>query len=90
VLKKSLSVRQTEELVSFLQNKTPAQKGEQKKGIGPLTQDAQVADLVNKLQEKFGTKVQVQYRGGKGHIEIKFFNDDDLNRILEIAGIKLD
>ena len=32
----------------------------------------------------------LRYRDGKGAIEIKFFNDDDLERILKVAGIDLD
>ena len=56
----------------------------------PPVRDAHVADLENKLQERFGTKVQLRYRRGKGALEIRFFNDDDLERILKIAGINVD
>ena len=37
------------------------------------------------LSEHFGTKVKV----GNKKIEIKFTNDNDLNRLLEIMNIKL-
>ena len=87
VLKKSLNVRQTEELVSFLQNKA----GENTKNpSAPPFQDAHVASLRDKLQERFGTKVTVRYQKGKGAIEIKFFNDADLERILNVAGVPAD
>ena len=46
--------------------------------------------VARKLQEKFGTKVQLRYRQGKGSVDIRFFNDDDLERILKIAGITVD
>jgi ParB family transcriptional regulator, chromosome partitioning protein len=82
VLKKSLNVRQTEELVSRLQNKTA-----KKNPAGPLLQDAHIAGLRDKLQERFGTKVTVRYQKGQGAIEIKFFNDADLERILNVAGV---
>jgi ParB family chromosome partitioning protein len=52
--------------------------------------DAHVADLENKLQERFGTKVSLRYRQGKGALEVKFFNDDDLERILQIMGLDLE
>jgi ParB family chromosome partitioning protein len=42
------------------------------------------------LQERLGTKVDVRYRQGKGALQIHFFNDDDLQRVLEILGVKLD
>ena len=37
-----------------------------------------------------GTKVTVRYQKGKGVIEIKFFNDADLERILNVAGVPAD
>jgi len=86
VLKKSLNVRQTEELVSFLQTKA-GEKTAKKTPAGPLPQDAHIAGLRDKLQERFGTKVTVRYQKGKGAIEIKFFNDADLERILNVAGV---
>jgi ParB family chromosome partitioning protein len=86
VLKKSLNVRQTEELVSYLQNKA-GEKTAKKNPAGPLFQDAHIAGLRDKLQERFGTKVTVRYQKGKGAIEIKFFNDADLERILNVAGV---
>jgi len=86
ILKKSLNVRQTEELVSFLQNKS-GEKNAKKNPTGPPFQDAHISALRNKLQERFGTKVTVRYQKGKGAIEIKFFNDADLERILNVAGV---
>ncbi len=89
VLKKSLNVRKTEELVNFLQN-NPARKNGQKARSGPLPQDAHLASMQSKIQERFGTKVSLRYHQGKGAIEIKFYSDDDLERILKVAGIELD
>jgi len=88
VLKKSLNVRQTEELVSFLQNKA-GDKTTKKNPAGPL-QDAHLSRLRDKLQERFGTKVTMRYQKGKGAIEIKFFSDADLDRILNVAGVPPD
>ena len=85
VVKKSLNVRQTEELVSRLQNKIA-----KKNPPGPLLPDAHIASLRDKLQERFGTKVVLRYHQGRGAVEIKFFNDDDLERILKVAGIEIE
>lgn len=91
ILKNSLSVRQTEELVAHLQGSASAGNGNGKGSKATaLNRDAHVVDLENKLTEKFGTKVQLRYRQGKGSLEIKFFNDDDLDRILAITGISVD
>ena len=89
VLKKSLNVRQTEELVGALQKKPGDKNGEKARPV-LLAQDAHVADVQNKIQERFGTKVAVRYHQGRGAIEIKFFSDDDLERILKMAGIEMD
>ncbi|MDQ6631551.1 MAG: ParB/RepB/Spo0J family partition protein [Verrucomicrobiota bacterium] len=88
ILKNSLNVRQTEQLIAALQNDSGNLKSSKNKN--PVSLDAHVVDLQNKLQERFGTKVHLRYRQGKGALEIKFFDDDDLERILKIAGISLD
>src|SRR5947199_210819 len=79
----------TEHLVAQLQNRgaTPARG---KSGSLPLTRDSHVADLERRLQERFGTRVDLRYRQGKGALQIHFFNDTDLERLLEIIGVKVD
>jgi ParB family chromosome partitioning protein len=88
VIKEGLNVRQTEGLIAKLQMRAdgPAKPGM----ITPLTKDAHVADLENRIREKLGTKVQLRYSQGKGGLEISFFNDDELERILAILGITQD
>jgi ParB family chromosome partitioning protein len=87
VLKDGLNVRQTEALVTRLQARRASGKAS---GAAPLVHDANISDLENRLRERFGTKVRLKYSQGKGSIDIAFFNDDDLERILQIVGIKVD
>jgi ParB family chromosome partitioning protein len=87
VMKDGLSVRQTETLVSRLQTRGASAKTP---GIKPLATDANVVDLENRLRERFGTKVRLKYTQGKGSVEIAFFSDDDLDRILQIIGVRVD
>jgi ParB family transcriptional regulator, chromosome partitioning protein len=92
VLRDGLSVRSTEELISRMQHKQPiiipdASAGG-KKGTAPT--DAHVQDLENRLRERLGTKVQLKYKGGKGALDIRFFSDDELERLLQILGVRLD
>ena len=35
-----------------------------------------------------GTKVELRYRQGRGVLNIHFFNDDDLERVLGILGVQ--
>ena len=91
VLKDGLNVRQTEDLVARLQQSSTQAPTKAASGSKPAPpRDVHTASLETKLQERFGTKVAVRYRKGKGAVEIRFFNDDDLDRILQIAGVKVD
>ena len=91
VFKDGLNVRQTEDLVARLQQSSTQAPAKAASGSKPaVPRDVHVASLETKLQERFGTKVALRYRKGKGAVEIRFFNDDDLDRILQIAGVKVD
>ena len=91
VLGHGLNVRQAEELVSRLQNRTVTPGGPREIGQAVLApRDAQVTSIENKLCERFGTKVQLRYRQGRGAIELRFYTDDDLERILQLAGVTVD
>ncbi|MCX7872696.1 MAG: ParB/RepB/Spo0J family partition protein [Verrucomicrobiae bacterium] len=89
VIKESLSVRQTEDLVNYLLKATESESktGKKKKNE---SSDAHIVDLERQLMQKFGTKVSLRYREGKGALEIKFFSNEDLERILNIIGVNLD
>ena len=89
-LKENLSVRQTEELVSRLQNQKIAEPSEPSQGLRSRPLDPHVGNVENRLRERLGTKVQLRYRQGKGLLEIRFFSDDELERILEILGVKVE
>lgn len=90
VLKDGLTVRQTEELITHLQNQPNFTPGKSTNGVTITSRDAHVVSVENKLRERFGTKVHLRYRAGKGALEVKFFNDADLERILSVIGIKVD
>jgi hypothetical protein len=46
-----------------------------------------VAHLEDRLRERLGTKVQLRYSQGKGALEIHFFSDPELERVLQLLGI---
>jgi len=90
VIKEGLNVRQTEGMVARLQARKPGHALTKPGTALPLPADAHVADLENRLRERFGTKVQLRYVEGKGAVEISFFSDAELERVLQILGIALD
>jgi len=89
VIREGLSVRETENLAAQKNQVHPRSNGNLAVKP-PSTPDIHVADLQNRLQERFGTKVSLKYRKGKGAVEIRFFNDADLDRIMDIVGISMD
>lgn len=91
VLKDGLNVRQTEELVTHMQRPAVEVSGHMRHASGtPAVRDVHVANLEAKLREKLGTKVHLRYRAGKGALDIRFYSDDELERILEMLDISVD
>ena len=86
-MKESLTVRETETMVDALAGDAPAPgKGKKAK---PATREVHVTSLENRLKETLGTKVSLTYREGKGTLNIKYFSDDDLERILKLLGVEM-
>jgi ParB family chromosome partitioning protein len=94
VTEESLSVRQTEEWVARLGAEAAARVGTTKvtsRGPEPVTvRDPHIAALEDRLRQRLGTKVAIRYQKGRGQIDIRFFSDDELERVLEIVGVRLD
>lgn len=88
ILRSSLNVRQTESMVAEWE-KTSGSRGKGK-GSSGRAGDPNVADLENRIREKVGTRVELRYAQGKGTLQIKFFSDDELQRILELLGVARD
>jgi ParB family chromosome partitioning protein len=79
VVKRQLSVRQTEELVKRLKTAVPA-------AARPKAADPELVDVAVRLQRRLGTQVRIvpQPRGGKGgKIEIAYYSAEELERLLE-------
>lgn len=77
VAKEGLNVRQLENLVQKLNEDVPRETIEKKK-------DLFIEEKQSELRDRFGTNVQIKKTKNKGKIEIEFFSEEDLERILEI------
>ncbi len=80
IIDEQLSVRETEKLIKSLS----VEKKNKKKDTAD---NPYVVDIREKLQEYFGTKVNMNYRNHKGKIEIEYYSDEDLQRILELLDL---
>ena len=79
VVSKGLSVRETENLIKKLK------AGKKKpKASRPSSEDIYFSDLAGNLSSYFGTKVQIKRSGQKGKVEIEFYNNDDLDRLISL------
>jgi ParB family chromosome partitioning protein len=89
ILREGLNVRQTETLVSHLQtrgNPNPTRNGL----LSAHPKEPHLAHLETRLRERLGTKIHLRYSQGKGALEIAFFSDAELERILQILGVTSD
>ena len=83
VLRRNYSVRQTERMIArhlggWRRRRCTAQV--------PVT-SATIADLQDKLRQHLGTNVAIHHGPKRGKIEIEYYGDDDLQRILSIVGL---
>jgi len=82
VLRRNYSVRQTERLVA-------RQLGgwKRRRTAQISVTSATFADLQDKLRQHFGTNVTIHHGPKRGRIEIQYYGDDDLQRILSLVGL---
>lgn len=81
VLKQGLNVRQLEALVQLYNEDVSRETPKTKKNIFVEAKESQ-------LREYFGTNVQIKKSKNKGKIEIEFYSEEDLDRILEILKLE--
>ncbi|QFG01032.1 ParB/RepB/Spo0J family partition protein [Psychrobacillus glaciei] len=77
-LKENLNVRQLEALVQRLNDNVPRETNKEEK------KDIFTVEKETELRELFGTSVSITKSKNKGKIEIEFYSDDDLERILQL------
>ena len=85
VLRRNLTVRETEQLVERLKGQSPV-------GVrtpGQTAKSAHVLAIEERLQQKLGTHVNIQHGKKKGRIEIEYYGNEDLSRLLGIFGVDL-
>ena len=79
IIENNLSVREVERL----NVKTPIQRWKK-----PKPNVSELSELERKLSEHFGSPVSISRSGLRGKLMIDFFNDEDLQRILDVIGLK--
>lgn len=82
IFDEKLSVREVEKIVKVILN---PEKGKDKKEETPQSIQYIYQDIENKLKERLSRKVAISSKGksGVGKIEIEFYSNDDLDRLIE-------
>ena len=80
VVERQLSVRQTEALIRALQREkkekpAPAQGPDLALYLGEAEKD---------LSGRLGRKVKIAHKGSKGRVELEYYNEQDLEALLEL------
>src|SRR5699024_266617 len=76
--KENLNVRQVERLIQEVNDKKPKAK------VSKSKKDIFIQERESFLRDKFGTSVKINRGKRKGKIEIEFFTDEDLERIIDV------
>ena len=84
IMRREMSVRETERLIKKLL-RTPDSKPEPEQAY-----ICSIKDVEKRLTGRLGTKVKLKDRQGKGTIQIEYFSNEDLDRLLEIIEGKND
>ena len=80
VIDEKLSVRELERLIKLSKSDKPEKK--KVREVNPYYKD-----VTDRLQNYFGTKVNISNKNNKGKIEIEYYSEEDLQRILEIINL---
>ena len=82
VIDDKLSVRELELLIRKIKTDTRKTKTKSSNEGNPYYKD-----VMYKLENYFGTKVNITNKNNKGKIEIEYYSEEDLQRILEIINL---
>jgi ParB family chromosome partitioning protein len=85
ILKKHLTVRAAEKLARELAN--PKESKPQQ--TTSREADAVIEQIQSTLRERFATEVKLSHTPKKGKIELAYYGNDDLQRLLDLLGIQL-
>lgn len=89
ILKKGLNVRAAEKLAQSFDPSAGADDSKPRAAAStPAAPDAHIRALQNKLRDRFATHVSIHHGAKKGRIELEYYGDDDLQRLLDLLGVE--
>lgn len=82
IIRKGMSVRETESLVKRIRKKGSGFGRRRVKSLDP-----EILEITDQLKQALGTQVKITPGGKGGKIEIRYFSDQDFERLLGIFGM---
>src|SRR6266496_2578634 len=87
VLRRNATVRSTERLVARQLGIGRSRRKSRRAGTDQAASSAAIEDLQNRLQEHLATHVSIHHGEKRGRIEIEYYGNDDLQRIVTALGL---
>ncbi len=88
IIRRQLTVRAAEKLAQSFHNGSSEKSPDVKKSAGTREVEIQIKAITNRLREHLATHVAIHHSSKKGKIEIEYYGDDDLQRLLELIGLQ--
>jgi ParB family transcriptional regulator, chromosome partitioning protein len=88
VLRQSSTVRTTERMVRRQLGAGGPRR--QRKRVAATLSNAALSDLENRLQQHLATHVTIHHGEKRGRIEIEYYGEDDLDRVVRALGLRFD
>jgi ParB family chromosome partitioning protein len=82
VIDDEISVRELEKIIKNIANQSENKDLKEEKELNSYYKDVR-----DRLQDYFGTKVNLSNKKNKGKIEIEYYSSEDLQRILDIINL---
>tara|TARA_R110002096_G_scaffold113697_14_gene246918 strand:- start:582 stop:1502 length:921 start_codon:yes stop_codon:yes gene_type:complete len=86
VVRRKLNVRETEKLVSEQINGKTTSKKPAKSKLSPQA-ETYIRHIQDQLRGRYATNVAIKHTDKRGKIEIEYYGNEDLGRVLELMGI---
>jgi ParB family chromosome partitioning protein len=89
IIRRQLTVRAAEKLAQAYANGAAGEGGKSKSSPVTRELDTHMQALAHKIRERLATHVAIHHTPKKGRIEIEYYGDDDLQRLLDLLGVEL-
>jgi ParB family chromosome partitioning protein len=89
IIRRQLTVRAAEKLAQAYANGAAGEGGKSKSSPVTRELDTHMQAVAHKIRERLATHVAIHHTPKKGRIEIEYYGDDDLQRLLDLLGVEL-